>query len=57
MVGNMHEITEEFPYELIGNVSTPTAPHLFDKDEHGTPLNTNDSCRSESVMGSHKSAS
>jgi hypothetical protein len=42
MVGYMHEIIEEFPFELIGNVAKPAAPHLFYKDENGIPLNTND---------------
>jgi hypothetical protein len=43
MMGYMREIIEEFPYELVENVATPAAPHLFDKDENGAPLNTSDS--------------
>jgi Endomembrane protein 70 len=38
MVGYLHEIVEEFSYEIAGKVAAPVAPHLFDKDESGTPL-------------------
>jgi hypothetical protein len=43
MVGYLHEIVEEFPYEIAGKVATPAAPHLFDKDENGIPLSADDS--------------
>jgi hypothetical protein len=43
MVGYMHEIIEEYLYELIGNVATPAAPHLFNKDENGVLSNTSNS--------------
>jgi hypothetical protein len=43
MIGYLQEIIEEFPYEIVGKVSTPAAPHLFDKDENGTRLNADES--------------
>jgi hypothetical protein len=43
MMGYLQEIVEEFPYEIAGRVSTPAAPHLFEKDEDGTLLNSTDS--------------
>jgi hypothetical protein len=40
MVGYLHEIINEFPFEIMGKiVSTPAAPHLFDKDRGAPPLN------------------
>ena len=41
MVGYLHEIVEEFPYEIVGKVTTPAAPHLFDKDKNAVALNSN----------------
>jgi hypothetical protein len=39
MVGYLHEIIYEFPFEIMGNiVSTAAAPHLFDKDKDAKPL-------------------
>jgi hypothetical protein len=40
IVGYLHEIIDEFPFEFMGGkVSTP-APHLFEKDKDATPLDT-----------------
>jgi hypothetical protein len=42
MTGYLHEIIDEFPFEIMGKVvSTPAAPHLFDKDKDAIPLDTN----------------
>jgi hypothetical protein len=39
MVGYLDEIISEFPFEIMGKiVSTPAAPHLFDKDKDAKPL-------------------
>jgi hypothetical protein len=42
MVGYLHEIVEEFPYKIVGKVTTPAAPHLFDKDDNAVALTSDD---------------
>jgi hypothetical protein len=42
MVGYLYEIVEEFPYKIVGKVTTPTAPHLFDKDDDAVALTSDD---------------
>jgi hypothetical protein len=39
MTGYLYKIVDEFAFEIMGKtVSTPAAPHLFDKDKNATPL-------------------
>ena len=39
MVGYLHEIVDKFPFENMGKiVTTPAAPHPFDKDKDTTLL-------------------
>ena len=39
MVGYFHEIVDKFPFETMGKiVTTPAAPHPFDKDKDATLL-------------------
>jgi hypothetical protein len=42
MIGCLNEIIEEFPYEIIGKVAKPAAPHLLDKDDNAVALNPDD---------------
>jgi hypothetical protein len=42
MVGYLHEIVEEFPYEIGGKATTPASPHLFDKDDDAVALTSDD---------------
>ena len=42
MVGYLHEIVEEFPYKIVGKVTTPAAPHIFDKDDNAAALTSDD---------------
>jgi hypothetical protein len=42
MVGYLREIVEEFPYNIVGKVTTPAAPHLFDKEDNAVALASDD---------------